>query len=89
MQDMFYIMNVKACDTSKTWAALLLSSQRANKGIVNVRKQAIHNFKLVCCQLSHIIMQPEKMGEKNQKIYTELELWITGKKPKFYQQEHG
>lgn len=56
MQDMLYIMNVKACDTGKTWAALLLSSQRANKGIVNVRKQAIHNFKLVCCQLSHIIM---------------------------------
>lgn len=29
------------------------------------------------------------MGKKNQNIYTELELWITGKKNEFYQQEHG
>lgn len=89
MQDTFYIMNVKVCDAGKTWAALLLGSQRTNKGIVNVGKQAIHSFKLLCCQLSHIIMQPQKLGEKKyQNIYTELELWITGKK-KFYQQEHG
>lgn len=56
MQDMFYIMNVKVRATGKTLAVLLLCSQRANKGIVNMRKQAIHNFKLLCCQLSHIIM---------------------------------
>lgn len=55
MQDMFYIMNIKVCNAGKT-LAVLLCSQRANKGIVNVRRQAIHNFKLLCCQLSHIIM---------------------------------
>lgn len=71
MQDMFYIMNVKICDTSKTLAVLLLCSQRANKGTVNVRKQAIHNFKLLCCQFSHIIMYSQKLQKKVIKTFTQ------------------
>jgi len=46
MQDLFYIMNVKVYNVGKT-LAVLLCNQRAYKGIVNVRQQAIHNFKLL------------------------------------------
>lgn len=56
-KDVFYRLNVKVCEAGKM-LGILLWSQRTNKGIVNVRKQAIHNFKLLCCQLPHIIMYP-------------------------------
>lgn len=54
MKDVLYHLNVKVCDAGK----MSVSCSRTNKGVVNVRKQAIHNFKLLCCQLPHIIIYP-------------------------------